>query len=185
MNRVISFILAAIIFGSAVVSAVFVIKSIRDEQSTEDALGSGSQVTAEATQDTSQQTNQENTNMLEGTQLANFTPETSSVTEVKIIDLVVGTGEEVKAGATVTAHYTGALASTGVIFQSSKDTGNQFTSPLANLIVGWQEGIPGMKVGGTRRILIPAAKAYGAAERPGIPANSDLVFDIELSAVEQ
>lgn len=119
---------------------------------------------------------------LEGTKLQNFTP-VAKVDSVSCIDLKAGTGDEVKAGATVTAHYTGALAATGVIFQSSHDTGQPFTSPLSNLIKGWQTGIPGMKAGGTRRLLIPAAQAYGSQSQPGIPANSDLVFDIELISV--
>jgi FKBP-type peptidyl-prolyl cis-trans isomerase len=120
---------------------------------------------------------------LEGTKLAGFDP-VVQVAEIQTIDTVVGTGAEVATGSTVTAHYTGALAKDGTIFQSSKDTGQPFTSPLNRLIQGWQVGMPGMKAGGTRRILIPAAQAYGAEERPGIPANSDLVFDIELISVQ-
>lgn len=121
---------------------------------------------------------------LEGTKLTNFTP-VASVASLQKTDLVVGTGAEVKAGDTVTAHYTGALAKDGTIFQSSHDTGQPFTSALSGLIQGWQEGIPGMKEGGTRRLLIPAAQAYGAQSQSGIPANSDLVFDIELVKVGQ
>lgn len=118
---------------------------------------------------------------LEGTQLNGFTPVASTATLQKI-DTVAGTGAEVKSGDTVTAHYTGAVAATGIIFQSSKDTGQPATFPLANVIAGWQEGVPGMKVGGTRRLIIPAAQAYGATPPQGsnIPANADLVFDIEL-----
>lgn len=120
---------------------------------------------------------------LEGTKLAGFTP-VAQVAQLQVTDSVEGTGAAATATSTVTAHYTGALAKDGTIFQSSKDTGSPFTSPLSNLIKGWQEGIPGMKAGGTRRILIPAAQAYGDQERPGIPANSDLVFDIELISVQ-
>jgi FKBP-type peptidyl-prolyl cis-trans isomerase len=76
------------------------------------------------------------------------------------------------------------LVATGVIFQSSKDTGQTFTAPLSNLIKGWQEGIPGMKPGGTRRLIIPAAQAYGSQAQSGIPADSDLVFDIELVSAQ-
>jgi FKBP-type peptidyl-prolyl cis-trans isomerase len=119
---------------------------------------------------------------LQGTKLQNFTPG-ADITTVRVEDVVVGTGVEVKPGDTITAHYTGALASDGTIFQSSLDTGQPFTSPLSGLIQGWQEGIPGMKEGGKRRLYIPAEKAYGATERTGIPANSDLVFDIELIKV--
>src|SRR5690606_35761164 len=128
--------------------------------------------------------------MLEGTQLAGFTPITTPVTELQIIDLTEGTGEEVKAGATVTAHYTGALANTGIIFQSSHDSCNPIPFSLNEDIDGWTEGVPGMKVGGKRRLVIPAGKAYGAAPdgyeyQPGGSPLGPLVFDIELTAVEQ
>ena len=116
---------------------------------------------------------------LEGTKLADFTPG-EAVTELQKIDITEGAGDEVQAGDTITAHYTGALVATGVIFQSSHDSGQPFTSALSGLIQGWQEGIPGMKAGGKRRLIIPAAKAYGSQSQSGIPANSDLVFDIEL-----
>lgn len=116
---------------------------------------------------------------LEGAMLDGFTP-IDKISELKIEDKKVGDGAEVKDDATVTAHYTGAVAATGKIFQSSLDTGQPFTSPLSNLIKGWQQGIPGMKEGGERRLLIPADLAYGSSPPPGIPANADLVFDIVL-----
>lgn len=118
--------------------------------------------------------------------LKDFTP-VSKTTTLSKIDRVVGTGAEVKAGATVSVHYTGAVAATGAIFQSSKDFGTEpVTFPLANVIKGWTDGIPGMKVGGTRRLVIPAEMAYGATPPPGsgIPANADLVFDVELIAIK-
>ena len=119
---------------------------------------------------------------LEGKPLANFTP-ISKIDKLSSTDTVVGTGQEVKEGDTITAHYTGAVASSGIVFQSSHDTGAPVTFSLSGVIKGWQQGVPGMKVGGTRRLLIPADLAYGPAERPGIPANSDLVFDIELVSI--
>jgi FKBP-type peptidyl-prolyl cis-trans isomerase len=126
-----------------------------------------------------QQASQSKEGKLEGTKLANFTP-VEKVDSLQITDTVPGTGAEVKEGGTVTAHYTGALAKDGTIFQSSKDTGQPFTAPLSGVIPGWQQGIPGMKVGGTRRLVIPANLAYGAQGQGNIPPNSDLVFDIEL-----
>lgn len=134
--------------------------------------------------------NQEGEDMLQGTILAGFTPITTPVTELQVIDLVEGTGEEIKAEATVTAHYTGAYAVNGEIFQSSHDGGQPFTSPLSGLIEGWQEGIPGMKVGGKRRLVIPGAKAYGEAPEGYTPGSTDspmgpLVFDIEVLSAEQ
>ncbi len=122
---------------------------------------------------------------LQGTKLNNFTP-VASVDSLQIIDLVPGTGTEVKATDTVTAHYTGALAKTGIIFESSHDTGQPATFPLANVIAGWQQGVPGMKVGGTRRLLIPSNLAYGeTGSPPKIGPNEPLVFDIELVSVKQ
>lgn len=121
---------------------------------------------------------------LEGTKLANFTP-VANVAELQIIDVQEGTGEVVQSGATITAHYTGALAKDGTIFQSSHDFGDAVTFGLNQVIAGWTNGVPGMKVGGTRRLVIPAAQAYGAqSPSAGIPPNSDLVFDIELIAIK-
>ena len=65
-------------------------------------------------------------------------------------------------------------------FDSSVDRGEKATFPLNRLIKGWQEGIPGMKPGGVRRLKIPAELAYGKDGRPGIPGNATLVFEIEL-----
>ena len=118
--------------------------------------------------------------------LSNFTP-VSKISKLEKIDLIVGSGEEVKKDATVSVHYTGAVAATGNIFQSSKDFGTKpVTFPLSGVIKGWTDGIPGMKVGGTRRLLIPADQAYGATPPAGsgIPANADLVFDVELVGIE-
>lgn len=119
----------------------------------------------------------------EGTKLHDFEPR-ESVTELEIIDTEVGTGEEVQPGATITAHYTGALVKNGIIFQSSHDFGRAISFGLDQVIAGWTQGVPGMKVGGTRRLVIPAEMAYGASSpAPNIPANSDLVFDIDLVAI--
>ena len=120
---------------------------------------------------------------LEGTKLSGFDP-IDSVSELQIIDIIEGNGDECPVGATVTAHYTGALCKDGTIFQSSHDFGDAISFPLNGVIQGWQQGVPGMKVGGTRRLVIPAALAYGSqSPSPNIPANSDLVFDIELVAI--
>lgn len=124
------------------------------------------------------------TTKLGGTKLENFTP-VSSIPSLQKQDITVGTGDEVKAGDTVTVDYTGAVAATGIIFQSSLDSGQPVSFGLNQVIKGWTEGVPGMKVGGVRRLLIPAAKAYGAnpPAGAGIPANADLVFDITLHKI--
>jgi len=119
--------------------------------------------------------------------LPNFTP-IAHVSKLEKIDTIVGKGEEVQPNAKVSVHYTGAVAATGVVFQSSKDFGTTpVTFPLNGVIKGWTDGIPGMKVGGTRRLIIPADQAYGAnpPAGSGIPANADLVFDVELIAISK
>lgn len=116
----------------------------------------------------------------EGTKLIDFTP-IAKVDTLQIIDIIPGTGAEVPAGATITAHYTGALCKNGIIFQSSHDFGQPVTFGLDQVIRGWTEGVPGMKVGGMRRLIIPSDMAYGSVRAAAnIPPNSDLVFDIEL-----
>lgn len=121
----------------------------------------------------------------QGTKLAGFEPQVD-VTTLEIIDKEIGSGDEVQSGATVTAHYTGALCKNGIIFQSSHDFGDAISFPLDGVIEGWRLGVPGMRVGGWRRLIIPAAQAYGSSSpAPNIPANSDLVFDIELINIKQ
>lgn len=147
---------------------------------TEDQTNNNNEITKEQTKPT------ENKMESNTKTLSNFTP-IAKTAKLEKIDLVLGSGEEVKPGATVSVHYTGAVAATGIIFQSSKDFGpNPVTFPLSGVIKGWTDGIPGMKVGGTRRLVIPADQAYGATPPPGsgIPANADLVFDVELIAIK-
>jgi FKBP-type peptidyl-prolyl cis-trans isomerase len=175
-QRVLIFIIVGVFFLTALASSGF---ALYDAFRNKDSASNTNDVQKQLEELQNQQANKPKEGALEGTKLSGFTP-VAKVDTLQKIDLVPGTGAEVAAGATVTAHYTGALAKDGTIFQSSKDTGQPFTSPLSNLIPGWQEGIPGMKVGGTRRLVIPAAQAYGAQAQGNIPANSDLVFDIEM-----
>lgn len=98
---------------------------------------------------------------------------------MKVWDAKEGTGEAVKEGGTVTAHYTLWLTN-GKMIQSSKESGRPFTAPLGNLIKGWQTGMPGMKPGGIRRFVIPPELAYGKQDKGDIPPDSTLVFEIEL-----
>lgn len=128
-----------------------------------------------------------NLNKLKGTPLENFTPlgKKNKVETLEIIDLIDGDGAVVPEDATITAHYTGALCADGTIFESSLDSGNPATFGLWQVIEGWTKGVPGMKVGGTRRLIIPAAMAYGQRRASAqIGPNSDLVFDIELISVQ-
>jgi len=106
-----------------------------------------------------------------------------AVTSLQAQDLTVGTGAAVTASDTVRVQYKGTIAQTGVKFDSSYDRGEPITIALGSTVPGWQQGIPGMQVGGKRRLIIPASLGYGSQTQPGIPANSDLVFEVELIAI--
>jgi FKBP-type peptidyl-prolyl cis-trans isomerase len=175
-QRIAALLLAGVFFISSVALTGFVIWQIR-----KDSKATSSQVLPDQTPIKS---NKKETAKVQGTKLENFTPSEAPVTELQKIDIVEGTGAVAKPGSNVTVHYTGALVATGEIFESSKDSGTPATFGLNGLIKGWQEGIPGTKVGGTRRLVIPYAQAYGeAGSPPKIPAKADLVFDIELISV--
>jgi FKBP-type peptidyl-prolyl cis-trans isomerase len=99
---------------------------------------------------------------------------------LKVWDVKEGKGDEVKAGGKVKVHYTGWLTG-GKVFDSSVQRNEPIEFGLGDVIKGWQEGIPGMKVGGVRRLYIPSAMAYGKEGRGRvIPPDSDLVFEVEL-----
>jgi len=98
----------------------------------------------------------------------------------------VGTGAEATKGKQVAVHYTGWLQSTGAEFDSSRKRGQPFEFKLGagNVILGWDEGVAGMKVGGQRRLFIPPELGYGSRGAGGvIPGNATLVFDVELMGV--
>lgn len=112
---------------------------------------------------------------------------------LKYVDIKAGTGAVVKSGDTITANYTGWIASTCQKFDSSFDShtdqqsgqtqpGQPFTTPIGKgqVIKGWDEGLVGMKVGGIRRLYIPAALGYGAQGGGPIPPNSNLIFDVQI-----
>ena len=106
---------------------------------------------------------------------------------LKYEDVKEGTGDAAKAGNTVSVHYTGWLTN-GTKFDSSKDRGQPFEFPLGGgrVIKGWDEGVQGMKVGGVRKLTIPAELGYGARGAGGvIPPNATLVFEVELLKVDK
>ncbi|MCD4482952.1 FKBP-type peptidyl-prolyl cis-trans isomerase [Chromobacterium vaccinii] len=105
--------------------------------------------------------------------------------ELKIEDLVVGEGKEAVSGALITSHYTGWLED-GTKFDSSVDKGRPFQCVIGTgrVIKGWDQGMMGMKVGGKRKLWVPAHLAYGERQiGDRIPAHSNLVFEIELLEV--
>ncbi len=124
------------------------------------------------------------------------TPATQPVPEavVLVTDLVKGIGDEALHGMTVIVHYSGWLYDPaapdfrGRQFDSSRERRQPFSFPLGGgrVIRGWEQGIPGMKIGGLRRLVIPPALAYGGRSigNDVIPPNSTLLFEIELLAVE-
>jgi peptidylprolyl isomerase len=104
---------------------------------------------------------------------------------LKYVDRKVGDGKEAKAGDTVSVHYTGTFTD-GKKFDSSLDRGKPFEFELGagNVIKGWDEGIAGLKEGGKRKLIIPPDLGYGAKARGPIPANSTLIFEVELVKVK-
>ncbi len=114
----------------------------------------------------------------------------SSVSELRIEDMEIGTGDEAVRGATLTMHYTGWLYSNG-------NRGEKFDSSLGgepfiftlgerDIIEGWNQGVEGMRVGGRRELIVPSEMGYGAhGYPPDIPPNSDLIFEVELIAVQK
>jgi peptidylprolyl isomerase len=110
-------------------------------------------------------------------------PEGPAPTDLVIEDIQVGDGTEAGPGQTVTVHYAGIDFETGEQFDSSWDRGESIEFRLKGLIVGWQEGIPGMKVGGRRKLTIPPEMAYGPAGSGHRLSGKTLVFIIDLLAV--
>lgn len=112
----------------------------------------------------------------------------SAITKLLIEDIKVGTASaEVKAGDTVVMHYTGTLLN-GTKFDSSVDRGQPFQTQIGvgQVIAGWDQGVPGMKIGGIRKLTIPSALAYGErGAGAAIPPNADLIFVVELLKIQQ
>ena len=107
-------------------------------------------------------------------------------TELVIEDITPGTGAAATPSSTVVADYVGVSCSTGKIFDSSYASGQPATFPLARVIPGWQQGLPGMKVGGTRLLGIPAELAYGSSppDGSGIAPDEPLWFVVQLRSVQ-
>lgn len=109
-------------------------------------------------------------------------PDGPAPAELVITDLVVGDGPEAVPGGTVEVHYVGVEYDTGEEFDSSWNRGESIEFPLRGLIQGWQDGIPGMRVGGRRQLVIPPAQAYGPAGSGHRLSGKTLIFVIDLLA---
>ena len=107
------------------------------------------------------------------------TPPATLVTE----DVIIGSGKVASPDSTLTVHYTLMAWSTGQVVESSWDGGSPATFPLSGVIAGWQQGIPGMKEGGRRLLVIPAELGYGAAGGGPIGPNETLIFVVDVISV--
>lgn len=110
-------------------------------------------------------------------------PTGAAPTELVTEDLVVGSGQEAKPGDVVEVHYVGVEYDTGEEFDSSWNRGESISFPLRGLIQGWQDGIPGMRVGGRRRLVIPPTLAYGPAGSGHRLSGKTLIFVIDLLGI--
>ena len=104
---------------------------------------------------------------------------TTTASCLQIIEVEIGEGDAAQAGERVSVHYTGYLED-GTIFDDSVQRGEPIAFSLERVIQGWQEGIPGMQVGGKLRLIIPPELAYGENPPGDIPANATLIFDVQL-----
>jgi len=110
-------------------------------------------------------------------------PEGPAPTELVVEDVTVGDGPEATPGATVNVHYLGVEYETGEEFDASWNRGQSINFPLRSLIAGWQQGIPGMKVGGRRKLVVPPELAYGPAGGGHRLSGKTLIFVIDLLGV--
>ena len=145
---------------------------------------SESSSTGSAATNTAQTSNMTAASNMQGNKMS-AAPTAQSTDTLKIEDVKVGTGAEATAGKTVTVNYTGWLTN-GTKFDSSLDRNQPFKFHLGGgqVIQGWDQGVVGMKIGGKRKLTIPASLGYGARGVGPIPPNSTLVFEVDLLGVD-
>jgi len=167
--------------GGVALAGVAVLAACGDDDNTKTTTAAGTQpastAAANATKKASPAANKQEPIVLKNP--------TTTPSGLKYEDVVVGTGASPATGQKVTVHYTGTLTN-GTKFDSSRDRGQPFTFVIGTgaVIKGWDEGVATMKVGGKRNLDIPAALAYGARANGPIPANSELLFEVELLSIQ-
>jgi len=179
-QRIVIWVIAMLFVVSSIGTVVYYVIANRQQQQLQDEYQKA--ISQQTQQTTNAAATKSTDTKLTGTKLAGFEL-IANITTLQKQDVTTGSGAEAKAGDTVTVKYVGALAKNGTIFDASSDHGQDFSFKVGGgqVIQGWDIGVPGMKVGGKRRLLIPASLGYGSqAAGASIPANSDLVFDVEL-----
>lgn len=182
-QRIFAFVLALLFLLSTLsIAGIYLWDYLGEDDTTDVSLVEPEQSQSQQQNETPQESQQVN----ELATLDNFNPPVE-VSELRYEVIEEGSGAVVAEGATISFSYTGAFAKNGVIFDSSAEP---ITYPLTNLIQGWQQGIPGMKVGETRRLFIPAELGYGPETegyeytQRGDSVLGDLVFDLTVTATE-
>lgn len=166
-----------------------------DDPGASDADGTDGEQTEDASEQASDSGTQEEIEMVEGDAGVQVTGEPGAKPEITVpdsdppaqltySDLIVGDGEEAPEGAAVSMHYVGVAWSNGEQFDASWDRGQTLDYPLSDLILGWQRGVPGMKVGGRRLLVIPPDLGYGPNGQGPIGPNETLVFVIDLVGLQ-
>lgn len=184
-QRAFALTIAIIFLVTTLATSVLVVMAILDENKQNDAI---SQTDPAATNNSAltQDCAISSVAGAAGTAPEIFKP-SGDVTALETTDIEPGTGDVIKAGDCIIAKYYGSLATTGAVFDENftKETALQVKIGTGSVIPGWDEGIVGMKVGGTRRLVIPADKAYGDQGSETIPANSDLVFVVKITEIKK
>ena len=189
-QRVAAFFLAMLFLLSTIGATAYVVWQINQDEGVivnETAEEKAAAEAAKASEDTTASC-RDTLEAVEPRPTPTVVTSSAPITELQTVDIKVGEGEEVQAGDCVAVLYYGTLASTGVSFDDNYSSGTpiELSTAPGSVIDGWTEGIPGMKVGGVRRLLIPAEKGYGAqGSGDVIPPNSDLIFEVEIVSTKR
>jgi peptidylprolyl isomerase len=184
-ERVFALVTALLFLASSIAVSALVVWQINEQKKTDEI----SQAVNKAQEEQQQKEQNCTIGQADGTKEkvpAVFKP-SGDVTKLETKDLEVGSGQEIKSGDCLIVKYHGTLAKDGKKFDGNFDTDKslKFLFDKGQVIKGWDQGLAGMKVGGTRRIVIPSDLGYGEQATGSIPANADLVFVVKLVKIEQ